>query len=539
MVLGVGGSSTCTLYGQTTVDSSAHYYQLAMRPKKGTDLVSAYTYFVKHKEHNLKNNYTEGAIYDLIMLTIIQKESGFYHDSETAAIEAIRLLDQMEASDFAVQSKLTLYNELGKINRGLREFDRALLYYDKAFAITKKPEDFNKLYNNKAVIFIETERYDKALLELQKAYDISVRIKDEMEIARNLDNLGFVASKLEEPLALTKLKEALAIRHTLNDVEGLFSSYRHLSDYYKDRSDLPTARRFLDSALQVSYQVNSDSYKMNVLSEYMELEEDSLITAYKQLNDKIQLDNRLADNKFASEKYDYTKNEMAAQKSKLETQQAQFIIGLLLIIAMFSYMLLRARHKKKTLQQVFTTETRISKKIHDELANDVSDLMNYVENELQTSTDTKTTLLNALEAVYVRTRDISTEIASVDFVNFSESLKNLLIQHNKPHVKIIINDVNTIQWESIHHHKKLAVYRCLQELMVNMKKYSNAQLVTIVFKSMKHDHEIRYTDDGIGCDIDTVTKNGLLNAESRMKDVGGTLTFETSEGHGFKALLVF
>lgn len=530
---------TNKLYAQAVVDSTAYYGYLALNPKQDGDLVSAYNFFIEHKERCLATKYIEGAVHDLSMLSIIQKEFGFYHDSEASAIEAITLLDHLKVTDYSIASKISLYNELGKICRALNEDERALMYYNKAFKIATQPQQLNIIRNNKAFLYLDKKDYEAALSEFQKAYEISVTIDDKKEIARNLDNLGHTKSKLNKSGALSNLQSALSQRLELNDTEGTYASYQHLFDYYKDRNENSTAVSYLNKALALAEQLNSDPYKLAALSDYMDLNEDSLVIAYKVLNDKTNLKNSLTENKYASRKYDYTKKELEVQKNKLQKERFQMLIGLLLILAVFSYILLKTKHKKDKIQQVFQTETRISKKIHDELANDMSDLMNYVENELQTAPENKTKLLNSLEDVYLRTRDISTETASVDFVNFSESLKYLLIQHNKKDVKVIVNDINIIDWLKVADHKKLAVYRCLQELMVNMKKHSNAQLVTVVFKKNKKKNEIWYRDDGQGGTIEKITQRGLKNAESRMEDVGGSLTFETSKGNGFKAVIVF
>lgn len=524
---------------QTKGDSTVYYGQLAMNPKEDTDLVSAYNYFIKHKQFCLDNNYKEGAIHDLNMLTIIQKESGFYYDSEASAIEAISLLDQLEVSDFSIRSKVSLYNELGKINRALKEYERALRFYNKALEFANKPEEQNRIINNRAFIYIDKKDYELAQIELQKAYDISIKIQDEIEIARNLDNLGFVESKRNNPTALQKLEMALKKRQDLNTIEGLYASYKHLFIYHKDRNNQEKAQLYLDKALEIANQLNSDSYKLDALSEYMELKEDSLVRTYKNLTDKTQLDRLLAENKFASKKYDYTKKELEAQKSKSAKERSQAIILLLLVFGVFTFILVRSKHKKDKIEQVFKTESRISKKIHDELANDVSDIMNYVETDLQSSPENKLKLLNTLEDVYVRTRDISTQMASLNFSDFSESLKNLLIQHNKPDVKVIIGNIDAIDWRVIPNHKKWAVYRALQELMVNMKKHSQANIVSIAFKSNKNKHEIWYKDDGVGALFKEITKSGITNAEYRIKEIGGSFNFETSKGNGFKAIIIF
>lgn len=527
------------LFAQTSVDSIDYYYNLALNPKQNTDMASAYNFFVKHKEMCLNNNYIEGAIHDLSLLSIIQNESGFYYDSEASAVEAISLLEKLNVSDYTISSKIGLYNQLGKVSRALKENESALMYYNKAFELAKKPEQLNKIINNRAFIYLDENKLDKALQEFTKAYGISLKINDQREIARNLDNMGYVKAKLNHSDALSELERALSMRLGLNDIEGTYASYTHLFEYYNIRNDEQNALSNLNKSLAVANTLNSDSYKLDALSEYVNLNNDSLVLAYKTLNDKMALDNLLTENKYASRKYDYTKKELEAQRHKLQKERYQMLGGLLLLLAMFSYFLLSTKHKKDKIQQVFKTETRISKKIHDELANDMSDLMNYVENDLETSQENKTKLLTTLQDVYVRTRDISTETASVDFANFSDSLKYLLIQHNKQNVKVIINDINTIEWKTISDHKKLAVYRCLQELMVNMKKHSQAQLVTVVFKTHKNKNEIWYTDDGQGCSLDEIKLSGLSNAEFRIKEIGGKLTFETSQGNGFKAVITF
>ena len=528
-----------TASSQISIDSTTYYYNLALNPKESTDLGLAYNYFVEHKELCLEKNYIEGAIHDLSLLTIIQKESGYYHDSEASAIEAISLLEQLDETDYTTETKITLYNELGKVNRALLDYDRALLYYNKAIDIANSPQQFNIITNNRAFIYSDKKDFAKALVEFQKAYEIGLKINNEKEIARNLDNIAFVKSKLKHPDALSLLEIALQKRLQLNDVEGIYASYMHLFEYYSDRKDKQNALLNLKNALAVANTLNSDSYKLDVLSEFVNLNTDSIVTAYKTLNDTKKLDNLLTENKYASKKYDFNKKELELQKNKLQKERYQLFVVFFLVLAALSYVLIKVKHKKEKIQQVFKTETRISKKIHDELANDMSDILSYVETELQTTEENKSKLLHTLEDVYLRTRDISTETANIDFENFSDSLKYLLIQHNKHDVKVIISNIDVFDWQRIPEHKKLAIYRCLQELMVNMKKHSDAKLVSIVFKKQKNKHEIWYTDDGQGCSIENIKQSGLENAEYRIKEIGGRFTFETSEGRGFKAIIIF
>jgi signal transduction histidine kinase len=104
---------------------------------------------------------------------------------------------------------------------------------------------------------------------------------------------------------------------------------------------------------------------------------------------------------------------------------------------------------------------------------------------------------------------------------------------------VITNVTSGINWDTISDHKKINIYRSLQELLVNMKKYSKATEVTVIFKSEGKRHFINYTDDGVGFILKDVRKRGLQNVETRIKNIQGSVTFITSKGKGFKAHLYF
>ncbi|OED44381.1 hypothetical protein AB832_02055 [Flavobacteriaceae bacterium (ex Bugula neritina AB1)] len=119
-----------------------------------------------------------------------------------------------------------------------------------------------------------------------------------------------------------------------------------------------------------------------------------------------------------------------------------------------------------------------------------------------------------------------------------EELKNLILQYNSNQVKVITN-LSEFDWQMIPDYKKIAVYRVIQELFINAKKHSGCARITLMTKDVEKKRVITYTDDGIGCDISRVKTNGLINAENRMENIKGKLTFETSPRLGFRAILLF
>jgi len=98
-------------------------------------------------------------------------------------------------------------------------------------------------------------------------------------------------------------------------------------------------------------------------------------------------------NKFAKLKYDSKKNrdenlqlKMITAKKELELEKeknrniitgvsgSSIVLGLLI----FGYYK-KQKHKQEKLQEIYKTETRIAKKIHDEVANDVYNIMNKIQ----------------------------------------------------------------------------------------------------------------------------------------------------------------
>ena len=73
-----------------------------------------------------------------------------------------------------------------------------------------------------------------------------------------------------------------------------------------------------------------------------------------------------------------------------------------------------------------------------------------------------------------------------------------------------------------------------------MQKHSNASLVAITFQSDQNKYLIKYSDNGVGVDLNAITvTNGLQNIESRIKSINGVITFETSLNNGFKTTIRF
>jgi signal transduction histidine kinase len=317
-----------------------------------------------------------------------------------------------------------------------------------------------------------------------------------------------------------------------------------LTEYFTDRNDKVKAKVYSNNAYDISVKTNNKLDRIKALSYIVELNNGERIIEYKYLIDSIASAKQKNENKFSYIKYNYNKKEKEAQEIKIKYIQSelkaakeksnkivsQFIGIFLLLISIFSYFILKSKHKKDKIQQVYITETRISKKVHDELANDVYQVIS----KLQGNLNVKDEILDDLENLYARARDISKENGTLDVNDHYEVLLNdLLLSYKNNHVNIITRGIPKIDWNSIDPLKKITLYRVLQELMVNMKKHSQATNVALTFNESNNKINVTYTDNGKGCKIKKGT--GLLNMENRIKSIKGTIIFESEINKGFKA----
>lgn len=534
------------VFAQSKVDSLKYYSDLALKPQNANDLTKTYSYFDKNYYKSLDNNDILSATYSLYYKASVLFKNGDYDTSEETAVKALTHLDEVKSSPYIDSLKLSLYNLLGLLYTEQKNKPKAIELYNNALTRAKKTLDSITLYNNISLVHKNFNDYDNAKKEIVKAYELIPRTSDKLIKALVLDNYGVLESEFDKTKGLSLMNKALELRKSIKDTSTIYTSYNHLAKYYDRIENKSLAKEYGLKALGIAKKINSQSYLEDALGLLVELSDDPYAREYKKLLDSIDFNKANEENKFAFMEYEYSEYKRKATESELEKQREQNMKLLYLIIAIiitlsfvFIYYMQKSKHKKEKLQQVHDTESRISKKVHDELANDMSDLMNFVENDIEVTEVKKSLLLDNIEDIYLRTRDISTETGSIDLVNFSDSIKHLLMQHNKQDTKVITNNVNTIDWQNIEEHKKVVIYRCLQELLVNMKKHSKAKVVSVVFKNHIRKNEIRYVDDGLGFSIDETKLNGLSNVESRIKGIGGSFNFTTSKGNGFKATIKF
>ncbi|KAF2333680.1 tetratricopeptide repeat-containing sensor histidine kinase [Flavobacterium daemonense] len=488
--------------------------------------------------------------YILIQMAEIQQINGDYYGSKETVTEASAYFKKKNMYTACIN------NALGIADKELSLYDDAIFYYKESVKEFNDPIAKLRPLSNIAPIYIQQKKYANAITLIESILNTKL-LDGEPEAsdkARIQDNLGYAYFKNEmNDKGFSLMNEALKKRNKIKDTYGSIESYLHLADYYS-KKDVQKSDEHALKAYNISTKLNSVDERLEALQILISNNHSSQNTKYVQkyftLNDSIIRIRNNFKNKFAKIKYDAKKEKDENEKLRLEKaenllalQKEKYLRIVLVIIFIFLVILIAIliryyKNKNKAIEfkASYETETRIAKKIHDELANDVFNVIAFTESQSLSKENTKENLLQKLDDIYGRVRGISKENNKIDTgINFKSSIKEMLSVYNTNERNIMVMNIENINWEIIDDIKKITISRVLQELMVNMKKHSQANLVVVKFENDQNSILINYTDNGIGCEKNKISKNGLQNMESRIQTIKGTVDFETEPDKGFKA----
>ncbi|MGY0035742.1 sensor histidine kinase [Pedobacter sp. NJ-S-72] len=174
--------------------------------------------------------------------------------------------------------------------------------------------------------------------------------------------------------------------------------------------------------------------------------------------------------------------------------------------------------------------------MHDVVANGLYRVMTEIENQDSLDRDS---ILDKLENMYEKSRDISYEELQFTDQNFHVKISDLLRSFATETTRIVLVGNTAGLWEKVSTQAKLEIEHVLQELMVNMTKHSSASNVAVKFVQTNNCINIYYTDNGIGISKEGQFNNGLTNTGNRIKSIHGEIIFETKAEKGLKVQISF
>ncbi len=475
------------------------------------------------------------------MATIQQAEGDFYGSNETA-LSSLKLFDEKKKKNYPNISYN--YNLLAVNYMNLGRYDDALESYERTFQYSDQ-SNITVYINNKAVAFMKKKEYDSAITLFNKT--IKEPAQDSQVYAMIRSNLA-KAQWLKDSRypALAEFHEARNIRELKNNLWGLNASYSHLSDYYATtRPD--SALYYAKKMYEVANQLQSVEDQVEALEKMVRLssgsDTKSYFDRYDFLNDSISLSRSNARNQFADTRFnieaaraDNLVLEKDNSQKRFRIARQRFIIyGTIALFFLLGILGINWYRKRKRLQDLQTktaireSELRTSQKVHDVVANGLYRIMTDLEHRESIE---KEKLLDNIEELYEQSRDISYENTSPATGSFANSLNTLLSSFATPYIRVLTVGNNEEVWKDITPAVKKELEAVLQELMVNMKKHSQANNVVLNFQQSGYAIHIRYKDDGTGLPQGYRKGNGMSSTENRISGTGGTIIFDSVPGKG-------
>jgi signal transduction histidine kinase/Flp pilus assembly protein TadD len=480
----------------------------------------------------------------------MQMEAGDYYSTEESLTTSLKHLDENDKNDFYYL--FSAYTVLGNNYVNLKNFEQAIRCFD--LAIKFAPDETFKIYtlNGKALAYQKKKDYTEAIKIYNIVLDKSQNSKT--EFPRILSNIAR-AKWLRDPTynAAPEFLKALHMRQQEKDNWGLNASYAHLSDYYSStRPD--SALWYAHKMYQTARLINSPDDRLESLQKLIKLSPakdiKSYIEVYLPLNDSLQTARNNAKNQFALLLYGAEKSKAdnlilqkdnAEKKGQIAQQQITlyiiiFIVAISVILTFNWYRKRKQRMQWESEKAIREERLRLSQRVHDVVANSLYSIITSLEHDPAVKIEQ---LADKLEVLYEKSRDISYEKPEVLIGSFQQSLASLLTSFASPSTKISIVGNSDDLWKSVNPKIKAELKHILQELLVNMKKHSQAQQVVVKFTQEVNQVAIQYTDDGIGLKPTFQYGNGLTNTENRIKSINGQVIFDKAGTKGLKIRISF
>lgn len=478
------------------------------------------------------------------LLTFILQKLGNYEEAELTAIESLSYLSENQNKS---QELSNIYNEIGLLTKNRGDFKEALYWYKKALNLTSNKQYQNTIKNNIALTQMELHNYQEAFEILSELREDTILdfTKELRYKSRILNNWAFAKSKLNHPDAERYLLEALEMRKIKNFAYRVNGSYLNLAKHYADRSN-PKAAQMAKLAYQSAKSYENPDDQLNALSVLIETAEDPREYAilYRDLSDSIQTLRERSKSHYAKIKYDAEHNRQENENLRakaiiqnLEVKEAKsrnIALALVVIMIIAGWYIYNRDQKRRHLIErenaAHQAELNISKRVHDEVANDVFNLLTRLQKDTS-GAPYNSTISNMVDKLYRKARNIARDYSDIAVgAEFEQTIKELLANYNNQDCQLISRGIQNIPWVDLIENKQRILYRILQEILVNMKKHSQATMVMVNFQKTGKQLLVNYLDDGIGpTKEDLENGHGVKNMEQRLEGIEGTINFDLSQ----------
>lgn len=521
----------------TTKKQPNPYYEKAFVFLDKNESDSAFFYLNKGRELFLKRNDSFGLGKSFVNMAIIQESEGDNFGSIETSLQASKFFNEKDSAHYEIL--FSNYNNLGVASNNLKNYKDAKRFYDKAFLFTKDPIDKMALANNIAIVYHNEKHFDKAVKIYEKLID-SVGSKSEFypKLLLNYTRSKWFQNPNYNPVKNYLRAEKLS--DSLNDDWTRDASYAYLSAYYLDKNT-DSAKSYSEKMLLLAKDLKYPVDQLEALQNLIRLSDgphsQKYFDAYSHIQDSLVNAQNKAKNQFALIRFESEEakaenllwqKEHEAHEFQVERQKFTIwaIIFFTSVVSVFIFIWIRRRRRRLITEannQLQEQRLDFSKKVHDVVANGIYEVMSTIENQNDIP---KEKILDKLELMYEKSRNLSYDNNLQQ--EFNERISGLISSFDNGETKFIIIGNDLDFWSGINQYSQDELFQIIRELLVNMKKHSQATQIILRFIKDFNSHEIKYLDNGIGLPQSFMEKNGFNNMRSRLKEINGKFEIEES-----------
>ncbi|MGL5275248.1 ATP-binding protein [Myroides sp.] len=468
-----------------------------------------------------RNDYKEAKKYMLEALTLMQKD-----------FKQNKVLDKPRL----VLALSMLYLNLSEVSYLLKNYSEAINYAKVGLTYTNSDTPDVMIGVIKSYIAmsnmclaldthddIDGEEYIK---EIRKTYEEAKRI-----------NNPYIANAMAMTAAELYLK--------INDSEKAFEWAEKSFELSKER-DIKVAQRRALEFLVLNKEYDNKEQVRQIIELGRDLEEQDYATR-----------NRFARIAYETERIETENSQLRNMISTIVS--ISLVIVLTLVIGVYVY---RLKNKNKEIQfikdqqeanesiyqlilerSVIATEVKnnvrnkIAKDIHDGVVNGIFTIRFNLQQLKSENEDMKGILVNELQSLEKRTRDISHSLIDNElfehnkFVSLIEDL--LALQKNQWNTEFLLDYENAVDLEDLSALDKVNTYFIIREAIQNVNKYSQASICKVSFTKEKKNVVIKIKDNGVGFDEGSSRDGmGLQNMNERAIALHSELIIHSKKGMG-------
>jgi signal transduction histidine kinase len=516
-----------------------------------------------------------GSLYN--KMGIVHQKQGNLKLALDNQIKALKIYEQLK-QDLWVGYCL---NNIAIVHQNLGNFDKSLEYHFRALEYRINLKDIygqGGSYGNIGNVYFKLGDTNTAITYYEKALVILRQVQDDEAVSAQLKNLGNIYSAQgDNEKALEFLNESLQLRKKLGDQKGISSTLIELGEVFTNQKKYRKAANFLYRGLNIAKDIHvveeeMEAYfrlaKMYALQQQLDsaFQYTNLYIATKDSVYEKRLEQQIID---AQEKYETEKHQQQIElltKEKelteigLKQRKTEIILLIFLIIILLgtgTFVFYRRRQKQKaalTAAAIQYTEMQLKaviegqeaerRHIARELHDGVGQTLSGIKLNWETVSDTikSTHQLNELKKMSHMLDEVVSEVRTISHQMMPKELEQFgllptirsILQFSFGNTGIQYNFEESGMEDRLPQAVELGVFRILQELIANILKHADADIVNIHLIRSPKQLMVMVEDNGKGFDFNKLNNLGigLMNIETRVNALNGVLNYETAKGKG-------